>query len=143
MKERIIKTLPNRLIGLYRIVLGTIFSLVGSLKLIFNDFQHAWSIQLTEIKIPYCILFFWMTPMLEILAGIALILGYLSRVAAFAVLPIMAGAIYAYYTIINREAFLAQPQEAFLPAIMIMLATMVLIYGGGSWSIDLKLSYKK
>ncbi len=143
MKGRIIQTFPSKLIGCYRIALGVIFMFVGGLKLTLETIQHAWCIQLTEIKIPYCILFFWMIPLLEILAGTALILGFLSRVAALVVLPILAMAFYAYLNVSNPEAFLAQPYEAYLPSITIMLATTIFIYGGGSWSMDLRMFIKK
>ncbi|TXN38278.1 DoxX family protein [Flagellimonas hymeniacidonis] len=143
MKERVIHTSPNKLIGVYRILLGIIFTLVGSLKLTSNNFQHAWCTQLTEIEIPNCILFFWMIPILEILLGIALILGYLSRIAAITIVPIMMVATKVYLTVGNPEAFIAQPDEAILPPLMIMLAVLILVFGGGSWSVDLKMSYKK
>lgn len=135
-----IRTSPNKLIGSYRILLGLVFGLVGILKLGVNDVQHVWCTQLTEIKVPYCVLFFWTVPLVEILASTALILGFLSRVAAFVTLPIMAMAIYLYLNVGNPEAFLAQPFEAFLPPIMIGLAVITLLYGGGSWSFDFKIS---
>lgn len=143
MKGRIVQTFPSKLIGCYRIALGTIFMFVGALKLTLDVIRHAWCIQLTEIKIPYCIIFFWMIPLLEILAGTALILGFLSRVAAFVVLPILTVAIYVYLNVSNPQAFLALPYEAYLPSITIMLATTIFIYGGGSWSMDLKMFIKK
>ena len=142
MKERLIETFPSKLIGVYRIVLGAISALMGSLKLTIDDFEQVWSIQLSEIRIPYCVIFLWTMPLLEILAGGALIIGYLSRVAAFALLPVLAVSIYVYLTVGNPEAFLAPPHEALLPSVMIMLATTVLIYGGGSWSVDLRISNK-
>ena len=116
MRERIIRTLPNKWIGVSRILLGLIFTLAGSLKLTSNTVQYAWCTQLTEIEIPACVLFFWTIPILEILLGIALIFGYLSRIAAFMIVPIMAVATKVYLTVSNPEAFIAQPDEAFLPS---------------------------
>jgi hypothetical protein len=52
----------------------------------------------------------------------------------------MATAIYLYLNVGNPEAFLAQPFEAFLPPILIGSAIIILLYGGGSWSVDLKIS---
>lgn len=143
MKERIIMTLPSKFIGACRILLGLVFMLAGSLKLTSKSFQHAWCTQLNEIEIPHCILFFWMIPVVEIMLGILLILGYLSRIAAIAVIPIMVVALKVYLTVNNPEAFIAQPDEAFLPPMMIGLATMTLIFGGGSWSIDLRIYNKE
>ncbi|MCH7965065.1 MAG: hypothetical protein IH852_14130 [Bacteroidetes bacterium] len=42
------------------------------------------------------------------------------------------------YTKRNPAAFPAQPQEPFIPIAVIIMAVIVLIKGGGNWSLDLK-----
>ncbi len=138
MKARVIQTLPSKMLGVFRIVLGTTIILAGASKMLINDVHQAWSTQLTEINLAYCIIFLWATPLLEILAGSALTIGYLSRLAAFFLIPVMTVAIYVYLTVSNQAAFLMPPYEAALPPLIIMIATVIVIYGGGSWSIDLK-----
>ena len=140
IKGSIVRTLSSQLIGTYRILLGISFALVGGLKLVPGDIHYAWNIQLSEIGIPLCIMFLWLTPALEILAGGALVAGYFSRLAALVILPIMAVAVYSYLTVSNPEAFLLEPYEGVIPPVMIMLAFIILIYGGGSWSMDLRIS---
>jgi len=130
------------MLGINRILFGIVQILAGFLKLALGNFQHAWCTQLAEIKVPYIQLFYWFIPLLEIVAGLLLIVGFMSRIAAFAILPIMAVAIYLYFTVSNPEAFLAQPHEAMLPPIMVMMAILLLLFGGGRWSLDLKKSIK-
>ena len=54
------------------------------------------------------------------------------------IIPIMLVAIYVHITVSNPAAFPAQPQEPFIPIAVIIMAVIVLIKGGGNWSLDLK-----
>ncbi len=143
IKNTLRQTSPSKLVGIYRILLGIIFVMAGTFKLTLANFEAAWFVQLKEIEIPFNIFVTWFVPFFEIFLGILLSLGYFSRIAAFMVLPIMTVAIYVHLTVFNPDAFLAQPHEALLPSIVIMMAITIILYGGGNWSMDLKSTNKR
>jgi len=58
-------TVPNRFVGIIRIMLGIIFLMTGTMKLTLADFGEAWSIQLIESEIPYYRLNYWFVPVFE------------------------------------------------------------------------------
>ncbi len=131
-------TEPNKWIGIIRIMLGVIFLMTGTMKLTLPEFGAAWSIQLIEAEIPFYTLNYWSVPVLEILIGMILLVGYYSRIGALMVLPLMLVAIYVHLTVANPAAFPAQPQEPYIPIAVIIMALIVLRKGGASWSWDLK-----
>jgi len=79
-----------------------------------------------------------LVPVFEIILGTILLIGYYSRIGAVLIIPIMLIAIYVHITVSNPAAFPAQPQEPFIPIAVIIIAVIVLIKGGGNWSLDLK-----
>jgi putative oxidoreductase len=132
------ETVPNKWIGIIRIMLGVIFLMTGTMKLTLAEFGAAWSIQLIEAEIPFYTLNYWSVPVLEILIGMILLVGYYSRIGALMVLPLMLVALYVHLTVINPAAFPAQPQEPYIPIVVIIMALFVLKKGGARWSLDLK-----
>jgi uncharacterized membrane protein YphA (DoxX/SURF4 family) len=92
---------------------------------------------LIEAEIPYYTLNYWFVPVFEIFLGIILFLGYYSRIGALMVLPVMFVAIYVHLTVSNPGAFPSQPQEPYMPIIVILMALIVLKKGAGNWSLDL------
>ena len=132
------QTIPNKLLSIIRIMLGIIFIMTGTMKLTLADFSEAWSIQLLEAEIPFYTLNFWFVPVLEILLGIILLLGYYSRIGALMVLPVMLVATYVHLTVSNPAAFPAQPQEPYIPIAIVIMAVIIIWKGGGNWSMDLK-----
>jgi len=136
--KKLRQTSPNKWVGTIRTMLGIIFLMTGIMKLSFAEFGSAWSIQLIEAEIPFYALNYWFVPILEISLGIILLIGYYSRIGAVMIVPIMLVAIYVHITVSNPAAFPAQPQEPFIPIAVIIMAVIVLIKGGGNWSLDLK-----
>ena len=134
------QTFPNKFIGIIRIMLGIIFIMTGTMKLTLADFGAAWSIQLIEAEIPFYTLNYWFVPVFEICLGIILLVGYYSRIGALMALPVMSVAIYVHLTVSNPAAFPAQPQEPYIPIAVIIMALIVIMKGGGNWSMDLKSS---
>ena len=112
--------------------------MTGIMKLTLAEFGSAWAIQLIEAEIPFYELNFWVVPFFEIILGIILLIGYYSRIGAVMIIPIMLIAIYVHITVSNPAAFPAQPQEPIIPIAVIIMAIIVLIKGGGNWSLDLK-----
>ena len=83
---------------------------------------------------------YWFVPIFEFVLGIILLLGYYSRIGALMILPIMVVAISVHLTVSNPAAFPSQPQEPYVPIVIILMAFIVMSKGGGNWSMDLKSS---
>ena len=136
--KKLRQTSSNKWMGTIRTMLGIIFLMTGIMKLTLAEFGSAWSIQLIEAEIPFFAFNLWFVPTLEIILGIILFIGYYSRIGALMIIPIMSIAIYVHITVSNPAAFPAQPQEPFIPIAVIIMAVIILIKGGGNWSLDLK-----
>lgn len=136
------QTFPNKLIGIIRIMLGIIFIMTGVMKLTMADYGAAWSIQLIEAEIPFYTFIYWFVPVLELILGLFLLLGHYTRISALLVLPIMLVAIYVHLTVTNPGAFPSQPQEPYMPIIVILMALVTILKGGGSWSMEIILDTK-
>ena len=136
--KKLRQTSPNKWVGATRTMLGLIFLMTGIMKLTIAEFGSAWSIQLIEAEIPFYTINYWLVPVFEIILGTILLIGYYSRIGAVMIIPIMLIAIYVHITVSNPAAFPAQPQEPLIPIAVIILAIIVLIKGGGNWSLDLK-----
>ncbi len=136
--KKIRNTTPNKFVGFIRIMLGIIFMMTGVMKLTMADYGAAWSIQLIEAEIPLYTFNYWFVPVFEVVLGLFLIKGHYSKIGALLVLPIMVVAIYVHLTVTNPGAFPSQPQEPYMPIIVILMALLILLKGAGSWSSDLK-----
>lgn len=134
------ETTSNKFIGAVRIMLGIMFVMPGMMKLVLPDYGEAWSIQLIESNIPLYAFTYWFIPVLEIILGFILILGHYSRLSALITLPIMLVAIYVHLTVTNPGAFPSQPQEPYMPIMVIINAIIIIVNGGGAWSMDLNFS---
>ena len=137
------KTTSNKFIGVVRIMLGIMFVMPGMMKLFLPDYGEAWSIQLVEAKIPLYTFTYWFVPFFEVILGSILLIGHYSRLSALVTLPIMLVATYVHLTVTNPGAFPSQPQEPYMPIMVIIMAMVIIIKGGGAWSMDLKGSRKK
>ncbi len=136
--KKLRQTSPDKWVGTIRTMLGVIFLMTGIMKLTLAEFGSAWSIQLTEAGIPFYAFNFWFVPIFEIIIGIILLIGYYSKIGAVMIIPIMTIAIYVHITVSNPAAFPAQSQEPIIPIAVIIMAVIVIIKGGGNWSLDLK-----
>ncbi len=134
------QTSPNKFVGILRILLGVLFIMTGLMKLFMADYGEAWSIQLLEAEIPLYTFNYWFVPILETILGLFLLLGSHSRISALLVLPIMFVAIYVHLTVTDPGAFPSQPQEPYMPIVVILMALIVIIKGAGNWSLDLRSS---
>ena len=137
--ENLRHTSPNKLIGGIRIMLGIIFLMTGMMTLFMADYTHAFDIQLTLSEIPMKVFFMLFIPVLEVVMGIILLVGFYTKIGALLALPIMLVAIYVHLIAVHPDAFPSQPQAPIMPVMVIIMAVMVLMKGGASWSMDLKL----
>ncbi len=131
------KTNSSKGLGINRIFLATIFLMTGVMKLAFEKFGAAWNVQLIEAMIPFPSFFYWYVPVLEIIIGIMLAVGFYARLAAALVIPIMLVAIYVHLVVNNPLAFPAQPNMPIMPILIILMAIQTVRKGGGAWSKDL------
>ena len=136
--KKIRNTSKNNLVGIVRILLGIIFVMTGGMKLTMADYGAAWSIQLIEAKIPLYAFNYWFVPVFEIVLGLFLLIGYYVKVGALLLFPPMLVAIYVHLTVTSPGAFPSQPQEPYMPIIVILMALLIMLKGAGSWSSDFK-----
>lgn len=130
-------TSPNRPVGLVRVFLGVVFVTTGLMKLTLPTFGTAWSIQLTDAGIPLHSFNYWFVPIFEFLLGTSLLVGFYARLGALMTFPVMLVATYVHLSVDNPAAFPAQPQEPYAPVVMMIMALVIVVKGGGSWSRDL------
>jgi uncharacterized membrane protein YphA (DoxX/SURF4 family) len=122
-------------LGTIRILLGVLFVMTGAMKFFVPKLRAAWSGQLRLAKLPFYQLTFWLLPVAEIVVGVFLILGVLTRPAALVVVGMMLGATYVHVVVDDPSVFPLQPNAPIIPVVVIALAIFVLIGGAGSWSV--------
>lgn len=132
------KTTPGTFTAINRLMLGVMFMMTGFMKLALPAYGHAWSIQLHEAAFPFYDLVYTGVPLLELLIGVLLVLGFYARIGALVVIPVMLVAIYVHLTVTDPGAFPSQPQAPIVPVMALLMALVVLVRGSGSWSMDLK-----
>ena len=121
-----------------RLVLGVLFVMTGAMKLVVPMLSVAWAGQLAAANIPLPELNRWVVPFIEMAVGVALLVGFYTRIAILLVLNIMAVATYVHLVVHDPALFPLQPAAPIIPAVVVILSLYVLVKGGGSGSIDLK-----
>jgi len=132
------KTVPGRPPAVVRILLGLLFLTTGLMKILVPDLRAAFSGQLTAASIPFHEWNMWVVPVAEVLAGILLLVGLYSRMAAFAAATMMVVATYVHLVVHDPDLFPLQPEAPTIPIVALLLCAFVLWRGGGSWSADLR-----
>jgi uncharacterized membrane protein YphA (DoxX/SURF4 family) len=118
-------------------LLGLLFLMTGLMKLFVPELRAAFSGQLTAAAIPAHTLNMWFVPLAETGMGLALIAGFLSRVASLTAMSTMVVATYVHLVVHDPDLFPLQPEAPISPLIALVLCAWVLWAGGGSWSADL------
>ena len=72
--------------------------------------------------------------------GVALLVGFYTRIATLLVLNIMVVATYVHLVVTDPALFPLQPAEPIIPAVVMILSVSILVKGGGSGSLDLRAS---
>ena len=138
---RIIRT-DNTPTLLCRLAVGLIFLSEGMQKYLFPDAVGTGRFA----KIGFSDPSFWahFTGTFEIICGILILIGLLTRLAAIPLLIIMIVAfITTKYPILADKGFWAMAHEYRTDFAMTMLLIYLLIYGGGNHSIDKKITHSK
>ena len=121
-----------------RVVLGALFVMTGAMKLVVPMLAAPWAGQLAAANIPLPELNRWVVPFIEMGVGVALLVGFYTRIAILLVLNIMAVATYVHFVVDDPALFPLQPAEPIIPAVVMILSVYVLVKGGGSGSLDLR-----
>lgn len=132
------RTQYNVVAGIFRVVMGAIFVMTGTMKLAVPRLAEAWSGQLLAAEIPFYTLSRWSVPFVEIVLGCVLLVGIASRAGALVAIGIMLVATYVHIVVVDPTLFPLQPSEPIIPTIIILMSLYVAWRGGGAWSADLK-----
>ena len=127
---------------LCRLAVGLIFLSEGIQKYLFPDAVGTGRF----VKIGFSDPSFWayFTGTFEIICGILIVIGLLTRLASIPLLIIMVVAFIATkYPILTDKGFWAMAHEYRTDFAMTLLLIFLLIYGGGNYSIDKKLTHSK
>ena len=133
---------PELALALNRMMLGVFFAISGYLKL-FNAGRHLTLTRtLQDAGVPAVRLMQWLVPGVEFSAGVALIVGLLSALAAFGlfVICLFAFRLDAVKRIegwrpINRADWIGD--VLYLPEALYCVGLIVVLLGGpGRWSLD-------
>ena len=138
MFDQLRKTFSDKLGGILRILLGFVFFMAGILKIVVPSLGEAFSGQLIAAGIPLRQIVIFTFPIVEMVLGVFLLLGFHARLSAAAAALSMAVATYVHIEIEDPSLFPLQPVEPIGPLVLLVMALYVLWRGGGAWSIDLK-----
>ncbi len=136
--QRVRSTQSDEVTRGIRVVLGALFVMTGAMKLVVPLLAAAWAGQLAAANIPLPELNRWVVPFIEMGVGVALLVGFYTRIAILLVLNIMAVATYVHFVVDDPALFPLQPAEPIIPAVVMILSVYVLVKGGGSGSLDLR-----
>lgn len=147
MFRKLLNTTDNRILPLLRLVLGVIFFAHGAQKMLgwFGGYGFSATMgYFTHMGIPAPLGFLAIAA--EFFGGIGLIVGFLSRVAAFGILVTMVVAILTVHLpfglFMNWTG--AQKGEGFeFHLLAIAAAAAILVMGGGTASVDRALTRTK
>jgi uncharacterized membrane protein YphA (DoxX/SURF4 family) len=134
------RTSHDRLGGVLRIFVGLIFLMAGVLKVIVPSLGEAFFGQLVAANIPLPGFVRLTFPVIEMLLGILLLVGFHARISASAAAVSMVVATYVHIAIDDPSLFPLQPVEPIGPLVLLAVLIYTLIRGGGAWSLDLKAS---
>lgn len=132
------RTSDDSLAGAVRMALGVLFLMTGVMKLALPMLGEAFHGQLVAAGIPAIPLMKWVVPVVEIGAGLALLVGAFTRVVAFVIIGIMSVAAYVHVVVDDPDLFPLQPDEPVVPLAVMAMAAYLVWRGGGSGSVDLR-----
>ncbi len=133
-------TSDDKLAGGLRILLGLLFVMTGTMKLVVPMLAEAWSGQLLAAQLPLYEVNVRLVPFVEIAVGVVLLIGAYTRVACSVVIGIMVVATYVHVVVDDPSLFPLQPSEPVIPLMVIAMSAYLIWKGGGAGSLDLKAS---
>jgi putative oxidoreductase len=135
MFEKIIRTDPRRTTIIIRLMVGAVFLSEGMQKFLFPDLRGAGRFQDIGLPQPEFLGFFVGT--FEILCGLSLLLGLLTRLGAIPLIIIMLVAIATTKAeIVQEEGVWVMLHKSRTDWSMLLGSIFLLVEGGGRWSVD-------
>ena len=137
MLDQLRTTSDDRIGGVLRLLLGVIFFMAGILKVVVPSLGQAFSGQLSAANIPLQDVVIFAFPVVEMVLGVLLIVGFHTRLSAAAAAVSMIVATYVHLAVEDPALFPLQPVEPVGPLMLLAMALYLLWRGGGAWSMDL------
>lgn len=139
IKSRILKTENDNKLIFIRIITGLIFISEGIQKYLIVSMLGTSYFQ--EIGFGHPMFWAYFAGAFEILCGIMILIGLFTRLAS---IPLMVIMITAFFTtklpLLSDKGFLTFAHEYRIDFALTILLVVLLIYGGGKWSADSKIS---
>ncbi|WP_226388862.1 DoxX family protein [Penaeicola halotolerans] len=135
MKNKLLQTKNEASIFLIRLMVGTVFLSEGIQKFLFPAIRGAGRFE--KIGLPNPEFLGSCVGLFEILSGMLILLGLLTRLAAVPTLVIMLVAIATTkFTIFSEEGFWPMMHSSRTDWSMLLGSIFLIIKGGGKWSLD-------
>ena len=142
MFDSLRNTSGDRLGGALRILVGFVFFMAGILKVVVPSLGEAFAGQLVAANIPLQEFVLYTFPVIEMVLGILLLVGFHARISASVAAASMVVATYVHIVIDDSSLFPLQPVEPIGPIVLLAMLIYTVIRGAGAWSIDLKESVR-
>lgn len=141
MLKRIIKTPPQPTAVIILLMVGVVFLSEGIQKFLFADKLGAGRFEKIGLPEPEFLGYFVGT--FEVVCGLFVLLGLLTRLAAIPLLSIMLVALASTkLKLVAEDGFWSMLHDSRTDWSMLLGSTFLLIMGGGKWSID-RILWKK
>jgi uncharacterized membrane protein YphA (DoxX/SURF4 family) len=142
IKTQILNTGDDSKIIFIRLIVGLVFIIEGILKYLFLEVYGP--SYFNEIGFSHAFFWAYFTGAFEILCGILILFGLLTRLASIPLLTIM---IVAFITtklpLLATKGFWTFAHEYRIDFSLTILLILLIIYGGGKWSVDLKILHSQ
>lgn len=120
--QRIRHTKPSSAVGLVRVTVGLLFLSTGIMKIAVPSLRIAFAGQLSEAGLPLHSVNLRLVPLVEIVIGGMLIVGFFGRISSLVVILMMTVATYVHLVAHNPELFPLQPEAPIIPLLTILLS---------------------
>lgn len=120
-----------------RVVAGAVFAVHGYLKL--SGGVDGFSGMLDGLGVPLPLFFAWVVTLVELLGGIALILGFLTHLSS----KLLAIDMLVAVLLVHAKNGLTGPNGAELALSLLAIVIALMVLGAGAWSIDAALMKKQ
>jgi len=138
IKSQILNTDTDKKIIFLRLIVGLIFISEGIQKYLYLEVVGP--AFFNEIGFRHAFFWAYFTGAFEILCGILILSGLLTRLASIPLLIIMITAfITTKFPLLTTKGFWTFAHEYRTDFSLTVLLILLIIYGGGKWSVDLKL----
>ena len=138
IKSQILNTGNDNKIIVLRLIVGLIFISEGIQKYLFLEILGPGRFQ--DIGFSHALFWAYFTGVFEIFCGILILFGLLTRLASIPLLVIMITAfITTKLPMLYTEGFWTFLHEYNIDFSLTLLLILLIIYGGGKWSVDSKI----